>query len=217
MTTSAPLPSLSTAQQTAVAKLAYALESGGAVAVLCGPAGVGKSLVLVALARCPTMRGRSIATFSPATLRATVAGGTVPDVVLVDDAHLVDDAELTRLVDACRAAAPAVAIVLAGQGRLLTLLSRDSRLEKLVRVRVTVPPFSLAETRLLVAAVAGVGVLPGDDDSVVTTIHEIAGGIPARVVQLADLAAVVAAGNGGQPLTSQDVEAIHRRLAITAA
>lgn len=218
MTTIPAAVTLSTAQQAAVAKLAYALESPAALAVLCGAAGTGKSLVLESLARSPTLRGRTVRRERfPESRGLPVAGGPSPDVLLVDDAHLADGGELARCVDAWRAAAPETAIVLAGEGRLLTLLSRDSRLESCVRIRVSVPPFSLAETRLLVAARTGAGGLPGDDQRIATTIHEIAGGIPARIVQMADLAGVVAQGKRGQPLTADDIEAIHRRLAINAA
>lgn len=209
---------LSTAQQAAVAKLAYAIESPGALAVLCGAAGTGKSLVLEALGRSPTLRGRKVRHDRfPESRGLPVAGAAGADVVLIDDAHLAADGDPARCVDAWRAAVPAAAIVLSGQGRLLTLLSRDSRLASGVRMRVTVPPFSLAETRLLVAARAGAGGLPADDQRVATTIHDIAGGIPAHVVQLADLARVVAEGRPGEPLTVDDIEMIHRRLALNAA
>lgn len=211
-------PALSTAQRAAVAKLAYALETGGSVAVLCGPAGVGKSLVLDALARCPSLRGRAVEVLSPAALADRLAtGAALPDAALIDEAHLVADGELSRLVAACRGRSPRVGIVLAGEGRLLTLVARDAGLERLVRLRVTVPPFSRDESRLLVAARIGATAPLGDDSAVAVTIHEIAGGIPARIVQLADLARTVAEGNPGRTLSVDDVEAIHRRMAINAA
>jgi type II secretory pathway predicted ATPase ExeA len=213
-----PVPALTTAQQAAVAKLAYAVEAPGSMAVLCGAAGTGKSLVLAAVARCPTLRGRTVRIDRFPALHEPAGSDRGPaDVVLVDDVHLADAGALSQRIDALRAATPAPAIVLAGQGRLLTLLARDSRLESLVRLRVTVPPFSLSETRLLVAARTGSGGLPSDDPHLVKTIHEIAGGIPAGIVRLADLAGVVAEGRRGQPITAEDIEAIHRRLGITAA
>jgi len=230
MTMFASSPALSPAQLAAVAKLAYALEATGSLAVLCGAAGVGKTLVLDAVARHVASgggagaagrrpeRGRTASRLPLAGVRDLVASATpLPDVVLVDDAHLAEDGEIGRLIDACRSGRPDMGIVLAGQGRLLTLLARDARLERSVRLRVTVPPFSKAETRLLVAALTGAGALPRDDQEVATTIHEIAGGIPAEIVRLAELAAVVANGTSGQPLTVADVETIHRRLGINAA
>lgn len=218
-TTQAPVPlapTLSTAQQAAVAKLSYAIDTAGAVAVLCGPAGVGKSLVLASLARSPTLRGRAVHVMSPATgYDLPAATGTSPDVVLIDDAHRMTDHELAGLVASCRTSQ--AGIVLAGEGRLLTLLSRDQSLERLVRLRVALPPFSRDETRLLVAARTGAAAPLGDDDGVATTIHEITGGIPARIVQLADLARVVVDSRPGTALTRHDIEAIHERLAINAA
>lgn len=209
---------LSTAQQTAVAKLSYALDAAGAVAVLCGPAGVGKSLVLEALARCPTLRGRLVhVTSAAADDGGPTAAATPPDIVLVDDAHLMTEQQLARLVSSHRGAGLRAGIVLAGEGRLLTLLARDHALERLVRLRVALPPFSRDETRLLVAARTGAAGLPGDDLGVATTIHEITGGIPARIVQLADLARIVAEGRPGKPLARHDIETLHERLAINAA
>lgn len=218
-TTSAPVvPTLSTAQQAAVAKLSYVVETAGAVAVLCGPAGVGKSLVLASLARSPTLRGRAVHVMSPATgYDLLAATGTSPDVVLIDDAHRMTDHELAGLVASCRGSTSQAGIVLAGEGRLLTMLSRDQSLERLVRLRVALPPFSREETRLLVAARTGAAAPLGDDDGVATTIHEITGGIPARIVQLADLARVVVDSRPGTPLTRHEIEAIHERLAINAA
>lgn len=213
-----PAPSLSTAQQAAVAKLAYALETAGAIAVLCGPAGVGKSLVLDALARCPTLRGRAVHVISPATGRELADGAVgAADVALIDDAHLLAADAISLLVAACRQAGPRGGIVLAGEGRLLTLLARDQGLERLVRLRVALPPFTRDETRLLVATRTGAAALPGDGAAVTTTIHEIAGGIPARIVQLADVARLVAESKTGHGLTRHDIEAIHERLAINAA
>jgi type II secretory pathway predicted ATPase ExeA len=106
---------------------------------------------------------------------------------------------------------------LAGEGRLLSLVARDRRLEQMVSLRGVIPPFTLDETRMLVAArLAAAGSLD-ERDQVARTIHEIAAGIPAVVTRIADLAAVVVEASPGRTLVPDDIEAIHRRLSLQAA
>ena len=212
---------LTAAQQAAVAKLACIVERGG-VALLCGPAGVGKTSVLARLARAA-----AVVTIGPAggaeveRELAEQPGRPQARLVLVDDAHVAAAADLAAVVAGCRARQPAAAVVLAGQGRLLTVVAREPRLERAVAMRVVLQPFSSDESLAVVGrrfareagAVAATQWLP----PVARTIHEIAGGIAADVVRLADLASVVAAARPGEPLTPADVEAIHRRLAPHAA
>jgi hypothetical protein len=73
-----------------------------------------------------------------------------------------------------------------------------------------VPPFTLDDSRRLV-----LGRLPGPDgagpdEDVIRTIHEIATGIPAKIVRLLDIAAATAGTT--RRLSVEDVETIHRRL-----
>ena len=58
---------------------------------------------------------------------------------------------------------------------------------------------------------------PIDDEAVIRTIHEIAGGVPAIAVRLAEMIAMLAAADPRRALTPDDVEAIHRRLSLSAA
>jgi hypothetical protein len=82
-------------------------------------------------------------------------------------------------------------------------------------------PFAPAESRAVLDALLfpqlGLGPDAAKRDAVAVTIHEIAAGIPAAVERLADLAVVVAAGRPDRRLDPADVEAIHRRLCLTAA
>lgn len=213
---SEPLPDrLTDAQRAAVAKLACGCEQAGGVALLCGPGGVGKTTVLADLAAAIGAR-RSVGLGDAAHWGEAAA---LPEVVLVDDAHQADEATLGRLLQRCRDRRPAACLVLAGEGRLFTLMTRDTRLEQAVRIRVALPTFTAAETRrLLEATLASVVGRPvAVQDTSARTVHEIAAGTPAAVIRLAELAGVLAASRPDGDLSVDDVEAIHGRLSPAAA
>ena len=211
---------LTRAQQAALARIAYCLERPRSVALLCGPAGVGKTLVLETVARA---RHRGL----KAVLRcgfgeveqclAAASGVAMPEALLIDDAHLARDGELTPLIERYFQRQPVGAVALAGQGRLLSLVARDNRLEQAVSLRATLPPFALDESRMLLAGKLSSAGAIEELDEVARTIHEIAAGIPAAVARLADLAAVLSQANPGRPLVPDDIEAIHRRLSLQSA
>jgi hypothetical protein len=212
-----PAPSLTLTQQSAVARLAYAIESPGAVALLCGPRGVGKTLVLTHVAASRSRAGL-------AALCCTARDGVPPPadapegIVFVDDAHLVEAGELAAMVSTWRRRSPTGGLVLAGEGRLLTLVARDERLEQAVALRAVLGPFTLAESTAALAPLLAAAVhVPDDQMALVRTIHEIAGGIPAEVARLASFVRDVAAAAPGGRLTPNDVEAVHRRLSPRAA
>jgi|LakMenE01Jun11ns_1017448.scaffolds.fasta_scaffold9897840_2 type II secretory pathway predicted ATPase ExeA len=213
-------------QEAAVAKLAYAAGQPAGITLLCGPAGVGKTTVLRHIAARGLPGGQVIWLGALVDLAdpddaewnrdERPYDAALPDVLLVDEADRCGTAELVDLIGRWRRRHPSVAIVLAGEGRLLSLVAGDARLEQSVRLRATLPPFTLAETRRLLAATLTVGA-EADGEAVIRTIHEIAGGVPAIAVRLADMAALVAAAEPGRSLVSDDVETIHRRLCLTAA
>ena len=210
---------LTLGQQAAIARLAYALESPAAVAVLCGPAGVGKSLVLGRVAATRSVQGRPVHRCAwrdgvPSAPPGEASGGAI---LLVDDAHEAAADELAACVESWRRAVPTAGIVLAGEGRLLTLVARDARIEQAVVLRAALGPFTFAESRLAVSARLALGGIPAECDALARAIHDLAAGIPARVVRLADLAQTVARGMPSGRLTPADVEAVHRRLTLQAA
>ena len=220
MNAAPPVP-LVESRQAAVARLAYAVEKPGTVALLCGPAGTGKTLVLERLVAAVVQADRAA---EVRRLREWAEGSmstAVPSVVVVDDAHECDAAALVDVVDRCRARRPDVSLVFAGQGRLLSIVARDSRLERAVRLRAVLRPFAPAESRAVLDALLFPRLGLEHDEELravlAVTIHEIAAGIPAAVERLADLAVVVAAGRPDRRLDPADVEAIHRRLCLTAA
>jgi len=217
MTRTGTALTLTLGQQAAVARLAYALESSAAVAILCGPPGVGKSLVLGHVAVARPLHVRSIHRCAWRDIATTDFHEGPPEdaILLVDDAHAAASDALAALVESWRHRAPAGGIVLAGEGRLLTLVGRERRIEETVVLRATLGPFTLAESMLAVAARLSISGTQAEREGIVRVIHDLAGGIPARVVRLAELAQVVSAAKGG--ITPDDVEAVHRRLSLQAA
>lgn len=215
-----PTPSLTPSQQAAAAKIAAAIDRPGGVALLCGPQGVGKTTVLTEVGHCERQRGRTVDHRDlPDWICATAPWpGDLPDVVVADAAHLATDTDLARLLAACRHRASPSRLVLAGEGRLLTLVSRDTAVERAIHLRASLRPLAGPESSLLIAPVlTAVGVDAAAAERLVDAIHEIGGGIPAAMLRLADLAAVVASAQPDRPLTPRDIEAIHRRLSPLAA
>jgi type II secretory pathway predicted ATPase ExeA len=206
--------SLSEPQLAALAKIACGIEAGAGVALLCGPAGVGKTTALEALA-ADLRPGHGELPIRDVAAWLSIAGD-LPAVVLVDDAHLASDGDLARLLAVTKARLPAAAVVLAGQGRLLTLAARDRRIEQAVRIRAALLPGSLADTSTLVAAAAPAD-SPRFEADALLTIHEIAGGVPGDIVRLVQLAVLVAPALVDGRVTADDVEALHRRLTPQAA
>jgi type II secretory pathway predicted ATPase ExeA len=204
-------------REAAAARLAYAVQRPGGLAVLCGPPGTGVSTVLSLLTT--TAHGGSC---QPVVrpLRDwhdDAVNASLPDIVLADDAHACDGTMIHRLLDRCRRRRPAASLVLAGHGRLLSLIARDANLERAVLLRAVLRPFSFAESQRVLDTVLARPGTTRPDDAVVHIIHELAAGIPTTVARLAELAGVVAASRPDGNLSARDVEAIHRRLCLRAA
>jgi len=218
MTAPATSLRLTLAQQAAVARVAYAVERPGAVALLCGPAGIGKTLALRSVAAALASRTITLCTTRDLE-RPWEAFGASPihGVLVIDDAHLATEGQLSRVAQSFLRNQPRGGLVLCGEGRLLSLVARDTRLEQMVVLRATLPPFTLDESRLLVAAaLAKVGSFV-EQDEIACIIHEIAAGIPALVTRLAELAGVLAESTPGRAITTDDIESLHRRLCLQAA
>jgi type II secretory pathway predicted ATPase ExeA len=206
---------LTLGQQAAVARIAYAVQRPPAVVLLCGPAGVGKTLVLDAVSALPGVSDRLPSRCNPSSAAESITASS--PILLVDDAHLAADGQLTVMLGDHFQRHPPGVVVLAGEGRLLSLVARDRRLEQMVTLRAIIAPFTLEETRTLVAPRIEMRCSPADRDDVVRTIHEIAAGIPSVALRLVDMASIIAAATPGRSLIPQDIEALYRRLFLQAA
>jgi len=229
-------------QQAAAARLLYAVRQQQGVAVLCGPGGTGVSTVLDHVANELESAGlstirvsgrnlvvdqladlRSVRTnqsadraMSFAGLREGKAGAAAP-VLLVDDGHGCEASQLAEFVATIQASLPSAAIVLAGRGRLLTLLAREQELQEQVLLRAVLPPWALPETAAFVRERFAAARVPVSDDALLTTMHEIAAGIPQAIVRLVETAVLIAKAHPAHLLRRVDVEQMHDRLSLAAA
>ncbi len=206
--------SLTPSQEVAVAKLAAGIAKPGTITVLCGPQGVGKTTVVAALARSERQRGRTVAIHDLNDWHSA-STEALPEIVIAESAHRADDGDLRTLLAACRRRSPKASLLLVGEGRLLTILARDGAVEQAVHLRASLRPCSVEESRHILTAQPARDAMASD--AVTATMHEIAAGIPAAMLRLADLAAVVAEARPGTLLTTADIEAIHARLSPLAA
>ncbi len=229
-------------QQAAAARLLYAVRQQQGVAVLCGPGGTGVSTVLDHVANelesagLSTIRvsGRNLVVDQLADLRSvrtnqsadraiSFAGlregkaGSAAPVLLVDDGHGCEASQLAEFVVTIQASLPSAAIVLAGRGRLLTLLAREQELQEQVLLRAVLPPWALPETAAFVRERFAAARVPVSDDALLTTMHEIAAGIPQAIVRLVETAVLIAKAHPAHLLRRVDVEQMHDRLSLAAA
>ena len=229
-------------QQAAAARLLYAVRQQQGVAVLCGPGGTGVSTVLDHVANELESAGlsairvsgrnlvvdqladlRSVRTNQSADRAIAFAGlregkaGSAAPVLLVDDGHGCEASQLAEFVVTIQASLPSAAIVLAGRGRLLTLLAREQELQEQVLLRAVLPPWALPETAAFVRERFAAARVPVSDDALLTTMHEIAAGIPQAIVRLVETAVLIAKAHPAHLLRRVDVEQMHDRLSLAAA
>jgi type II secretory pathway predicted ATPase ExeA len=206
-------PPLTQPQLGALAKIACGVETASGITLLCGPSGVGKTTILEHFAA--DRSGKDVPTCAIRDVAEWL--GTeddLPDVVIADDAHMASEADLVHLLARCRARRPAASLVLAGQGRLLTLVARERRLKQATVLTATILPGRLDDTAAVVKHHA---MSPLVHETTLVAIHEIAAGVPGDVKRLLDLADVVAGSNRERSLSPDTIEAIHRRLSPCAA
>jgi hypothetical protein len=212
-------PTLTPGQQATLAKLVCTVARPGGIALVCGPQGVGVSTVLAHVLACDRLAPRRVECRDLDAWMSVLAAGAadLPDIILADESHRAGEGELFRLVAACRRRRPEASLVLAGEGRLLTLAARDVRVEQAVHLRASLRPCTVTESHELLALRMGTSSTDATRTAAVSTIHEIAGGIPAAMLRLAELAAIMASVRPDGCVSAADVEAVHRRLSPLAA
>ena len=213
-------------QQTAVARLLVATRQSGGLAVLSGPGGTGVTTVLRRLATDLEQAGHSVRWLSGRNLTGAdcsawpsslTVDAVLPPVVLLDDAHVVAAGVLTACLHQFGELIPTVSVVLAGRGRLLTLLARERDLGERIRLRAVLRAWTVDETEEMVAsrlAAAGVDQYEAD---VPLLIHAIAAGIPQAISHLLETVLLVAKSQPQHRLRCEDIERMHERLSLAAA
>ncbi len=137
-------------------------------------------------------------------------------VILMDDADRAQRAVVQHMLRLAKFGPPSarLTIVLAGRYDRIDRLGRD--LLDLAWLRMDLEPWDLAETAAFVQAAleqAGAGQAIFEEEALVR-LHELAGGVPRRIVQLADLALAAGAGEKLARIDAQTVETACRELGL---
>lgn len=139
-------------------------------------------------------------------------------VLLLDDA---DEAEpevltqVTRLVQSQPGPTAGVTTVLAADGRRVPRLG--DRLLGLAELRVEIEPWGVDDIRSFLrssVSKAG-GVRSVFDSAAAARLHELSGGIPRHVSQLANLALLAGAGRRLAIIDPQTIDEVHGELSVT--
>ena len=220
-----PCPSAGN-QQTAVARLLYAVRQPGSLAVLSGPGGTGVTTVLGRLAADLEQAGQRVQWLSGRNPNRTnysawsssrTGDAGQPPVLLLDDAHVVGTGVLTACLQQCGEVAPTASVVLAGRGRLLTLLARERDLGERIRLRAVLRAWTVDETEEMVASRLAAAGVDQYEAGVPSLIHAIAAGIPQAIGHLLETVLLVAKTQPQHRLRCEDIERMHERLSLAAA
>jgi type II secretory pathway predicted ATPase ExeA len=136
-------------------------------------------------------------------------------VVLLDDADTASQEVLTQVVRLTQLEClpdSRLTIVLAGQPERVGQLG--SVLLELAELRIDLGPWDEADTTAFVAgSLAEAGRQdPVFDEPAVTRLHELGGGVPRRISQLADLALLAGAGRSLGQIDRDTVESVYHEL-----
>jgi len=142
-----------------------------------------------------------------------------PVVLLLDDADragLAVGPLLERLVRYDPLPEMRLTIALAAEPKNLARL--DHRLLDLVELRIDLEPWLTEATADYVRTVLSQAGRrePLFDDSAIERLHQLTGGIPRRVAQLADLALLAGAGAEAEQVGADTIDAVHQELSGAA-
>jgi len=139
----------------------------------------------------------------------------MPTVVLLDDVDQASEPALgcaSRLVQIDPAPESRLTVVLVAQPERVSRLG-ESLLER-VELRIDLEPWGPEETgHYLSAALAKAGRQePLFAETAIARLHQLTGGVPRRVSQLADLALLAGAGRELETIDADTVESVYREL-----
>jgi type II secretory pathway predicted ATPase ExeA len=138
-------------------------------------------------------------------------------VVLLDDADQAKPdvlAQVARLAQLQQGPDSPLTLVLAGRPQQAGQLG-DALLER-VELRIDLGPWEEADTEnfLMTSVSRAGGKSPVFTPPAVTRLHELSGGIPRRITQLADLALLAGAGRHLREVDAQTVESVYQELGV---
>jgi len=144
----------------------------------------------------------------------------ISTVLLLDDA---DEAnrdvldQVVRLAHADWSADARITVVLAAQPHRMNRLG--ARLGELAELRIDLEPWNLDETRRYVeSALAWAGRrIPAFQDDALQRLHQISGGVPREVKQIADLALLAGAGCELLEIDAHTVDSVYYELGVAGA
>jgi type II secretory pathway predicted ATPase ExeA len=139
-------------------------------------------------------------------------------VLLLDDADRAAAAVLAlavRLVKSDLSAESRLTVVLAGREQQIGRLGRD--LLELAELRIDLARWEPRDTEQYVqVSLAQAGrTAAAFDPSALVRLHELGGGVPRRVAQLADLSLVAGAGQNLNQIDADTVESVSQELGVT--
>ena len=201
-------------QQAAYAKLLWASAQPKSLSVLVGPGGVGKTLIGKLMASDARVDGicKMIDADAIDNTRNFLPDGAC--IILVDNAHKIEAVTLSLIFKSIEFSETVRrALILIGQGRLLTLLHKQPEIERAVRIRAVLLPWSFEETTQQVVLHLGESAV---SDEAIEIIHESSAGVPAAVLNVLELAKILIASLA-RPLDGHDMEKLVGRLRLIAA
>jgi type II secretory pathway predicted ATPase ExeA len=144
----------------------------------------------------------------------------VGTVLLLDDAGSAGPDAMTQIVRLARLEATPAAqwtIVLVAEPEQAARWNESLR--ELVDLRIDLTPWELADSigYVQTALVEAGRFEPLFDDNTLALLHELSGGVPRRLVRLADLALLATAAAGAEKIDRGTVAAAHEELAWPAA
>lgn len=155
-------------------------------------------------------------------LREHTAAGRHP-IILLDEAQLIDDQRVLQalqlLLNFQQQGRVVFSLILIGDRPLLGRLRRLPQLDDRIGVRGVLQPLSQGGVEGYVAhrLVAAGASEPIFDDSALTALFELSGGVPRRINRLCDLALLAGYAESRRELTAADIEAVGQEFLSAAA